>query len=100
MANRRPRSPEHQAEDLNRLWSNGFDHIQKGPHQYRIEGVADFWPSSGRWLFLDNTRDGYGVSDLIGALKAWRKQEDERQGPAQTPRPDVGAWRFEGGYWR
>ena len=100
MGKRRPRSPEQQEEDLQRLFANGFDHVVKGPYHYRVEGVADFWPSSGKWLFLDQSNSGFGVADLIGYLKIWRAEQEKQSAPAARPKPDVGGWRFEAGYWR
>lgn len=95
MSKRRPRSPEQQQEDLRRLWQNDFDYVQKGFYHYRVEGVADFWPSSSRWLFLDGTADGYGVSDLIGWLKTWREEEMQREAreAANPPAPVELSWK-------
>lgn len=92
----RARSESAQLGDLERLLANDFDYREMGPYHFLVEETADFWPSRGRWIFRDKSRDGFGVSDLIGALKIWREEEEARRKPKL---PSVGAWKYAAGYW-
>lgn len=37
---------------------------------WRINGIADFWPTTGRWKFLDGSAQGRDLESLLKQLKA------------------------------
>lgn len=47
----------------------GFDYVQFDEHHYRFEGMADFWPSTGRWRFGAQGKEGFGAPALVDELK-------------------------------
>lgn len=55
------------------LKSRGFKFEEKNDGQHLIvfhKGrVADYWPSSGRWIFRNTKENGYGVFNLMRALE-------------------------------
>ena len=99
MGRRAPRSFLAQQADFKRLWATLSDWHELSSGHYRIDRVADFWPSTDRWFFLDGSASGHGVEDLIKHLKPIHDEWENELAPNPTKLPDVGVWRHEGGYW-
>jgi len=54
---------------MNKVVDAGFDYVQFSPYHFRIENIAEFWPTSGRWRFVGRNLDGVGTQSLIDELK-------------------------------
>lgn len=71
MSKRLPRLPSDQKADLKKIAKAGFDYVQFSSYHYRIEGTVDFWPSSGKWIFLREKVEGTGAESLLVELRKW-----------------------------
>lgn len=62
---------------MDRLVDAGFDYTQFSPYHFRIENLAEFWPTSGRWRFVGRNLDGTGVGSLIEELNKTLNPHEE-----------------------
>jgi hypothetical protein len=61
-------------EALAKLMASRFDYVRLSEYHYRIEGIVDWWPSTGRWMVQGRAAGisrikGHGIKRLLVYLE-------------------------------
>lgn len=52
------------------LMERGIQCVRLSDYHFRVAGLFDFWPSTGKWKALHSTRSGFGKETLAETARA------------------------------